>query len=285
MLNFNLRQQYLLNLTRINFNNIKCLFLLGINVRMESPLFFIKLNKNKKKFLIFYIGPSLKVDKFVQHVGINLSTFLQILKGKHYLSIYINNLNLNDTSLLYFVFGSSILQREDCLDIFNSLEYFKKITNNSTAIFYGSLPLYIGRTTAAELGALPGISYYNNNNTLLLKNNNLFKNKLNYYFFLGNCEDYKYLNIYLNNYLNNLSIFIGANTDSNNIFNFLLPASNFLEKATTYINVEGSIRNSNVIENNSKTEKDWLIVSSLFNKLDFESKKYFTYKKNSVFDS
>lgn len=47
--NLDFRQNYLLNLNKIDFNNINVFILLGINLRLEAPLFNIKIRKLKKK--------------------------------------------------------------------------------------------------------------------------------------------------------------------------------------------------------------------------------------------
>jgi NADH dehydrogenase/NADH:ubiquinone oxidoreductase subunit G len=214
---------------------------LGLNLRLEAPLLNVKLRKlkKKKKILIFSFSNTANLLYYVKHVSISSKNFIKFLEGKHYLS----NFLVNNKSKSYFLLGSSLLRRSDAQAYIYSLEYF--INNQFPNASFGIIQNYIGRVTSAEIGLVPGISYYNNNNSLQFNNfNNLFKKPINNLFIFA-ADDYKKLNLHK---YNSFNIFIGPQTENyiDNV-HMVLPSTNHFEKTTSYLNIEGISRFSQTV--------------------------------------
>lgn len=276
--NVDFRQNYILNLTNLDWENLKVLILIGINIRLESPLLFIKINKYRKNLTIFYFGSSLKVDKFVQHLGLGFSNLIKFFEGKHYLSNFLlNTLKFDSKYFAHFLIGNNILKRADFGNFLNSLEFFKSFSNLN--LDYGVVLPFVGRISGSELGILPlnNSKFFINN--LKNKNNTYEKfSKLNlslyYNLFLNSFDDYEnFLSTKLNNFF---SVYIGSHLDDkyDTYFNVVLPSLSFLEKASSYVNINGLIRYSNIVSSNLYGLSDNVILSMLFKNF-FKCDEYF----------
>lgn len=281
-LNLDFRQNYLLNLNKIDFNNINLFILLGVNLRFDAPLFNIKIRKliKKKKILIISFSNTINLLYYVKHVTINIKNFLKFLEGKHYLTNYIvNNLqkDYSDLSSFFFI-GSSILRRNDSSSIIDAVTNYISFFNKKSS--YGVIQTNIGRITTSELGLSKGISNYNNNQSLQNdKARYLFKNPIKYSILFA-CDDYKEWNL-LKNKENVFNIYIGSQSfDFTNFMHIVLPATHHFEKTSYYLNLEGSVRKGEEILNLlEQTQYDWRITFLLYLKIikSFNYLKYFTF--------
>lgn len=277
------RKNYLLNIAESSWDKIRILILIGIDLRIESPLLFIKVNKHRKNITVFYFGSSLKVDKFVQHVGLGLSSLCSFFEGKHYLSNYVFNALKNYNTKgncsqsipgLYCLIGYNMVKRKDFPDLLNSWDYFISFMstldhnhryNFKARIDYGVVLPFIGRITGSELGIVPSFS----SNSILLKKSQCAKNltaPLNYNLFLNSFDDYEEkINKYPYNFF---SIFIGSHLNDNFLpfFNIVLPSLSFLEKSGIYLNLQGLPRFSKIVTSNIYGLSDWVIISLLYKK-------------------
>lgn len=275
--NVDFRQYYITNWNRIDFNNTDIFIFLGLNLRLEAPLLNVKLRKlkKKKKILIFSFSNTANLLYYVKHVSISSKNFIKFLEGKHYLS----NFLVNNKSKSYFLLGSSLLRRSDAQAYIYSLEYF--INNQFPNASFGIIQNYIGRVTSAEIGLVPGISYYNNNNSLQFNNfNNLFKKPINNLFIFA-ADDYKKLNLHK---YNSFNIFIGPQTENyiDNV-HMVLPSTNHFEKTTSYLNIEGISRFSQtVIKLLENVQEDWRITFLIFLKI-CKSENLIKYFDNNFF--
>ena len=228
---------YLLNLTLENLEKINLIFLIGCNLRLEAPLVLTRIRKSflnyENDFKIFSLGLAINnFTFFIKNIGNSIKTFKLFLEGKLEFinSIFVSNLNfffinLNIYKKPIFFFGTSILIRLDSLFLIKSLLY---IYSNLTFLnnFFENINFI-----STNLGLLSGFEF------------NLFKNKLNFYskykfLFLINADikDFciDYFIIYQGFFVNSSYIYFKAN--------LLLPSLVYLEKNSTYINLEGRYR-------------------------------------------
>jgi NADH-quinone oxidoreductase subunit G len=274
--NVDFRQYYITNWNKIDFNNIEVFVFVGLNLRLEAPLLNIKLRKLKKtkNISIFSFTNSVNLLYYVKHIGTSVKSFVRFLEGRHYFS----NFLINNNSNTFFLLGSSILRRKDAASFIYGLEYFKN--NLYSNISFGIVQNYIGRITGAEIGLIPGSSYYQNNNKSLQKKitNSFFQEAIKFLFIFSG-DDYKKLN--LNNF-NSFNVFVGP--QSENLINdvdMVLPSTNHLEKSTSYLNVEGVARFSEiVIKLLEHAHDDWRVTFLLFLKLS-KSENLIKYLDNS----
>lgn len=258
-----------------HFQECDVLFLLGVNLRLESPFYNLRLKKKKKLLLVTCGFCGLySMHKNVQHfnLGLTLKKFFQFLEGKSIL----NNIILQNNSLKNFLFlaGSAVLQRSDCSNLINGVNFFiKKFSLNG---YFNIIQPNIGRITCNFLNIIPGHTYLLNNNSLSLKKwKNIFKNSLKITYNLSADDYYKLYNKF---FFNNFHILIG-HTYSNNFANIalLLPTTTFFEKETFYLNIEGVLRQSKIISApnaNTNVLVDWQIFFLLLKKnyLEFKTR-------------
>ena len=228
---------YLLNITLEALENVNFIFLIGCNLRLEAPLILTRIRKSylnyENDFKIFSLGLAVNnLNFYVKNLGNSIKVFKLFLEGKleHINTLFINNLNwffinINIHKKPIFFFGTSILIRYDSLFLIKSILYifsFISFLNN----FFENINFI-----STNLGLLSGYEF------------NLFKNKLNSYFknkflYLINADikDYEldYFIIYQGYFINSSFIYFKAN--------LLLPALVYLEKNSTYINLEGRYR-------------------------------------------
>jgi hypothetical protein len=229
---------------------------LGLNLRLEAPIYNIKIRKLKKKKKLLIISFSNTVNLFynIKHVSISINLFLKFIEGKHFLSNYL--INNNNNMFTYILSGSSLLRRNDSKNLLSIIEYYLKNFNKNCS--FGIIQTYLGRITSNECGLLPGKSYFNDkslygNNIL---NKSLFKAPVNcLYTFAG--DDYVKLisSITLNNAFN---IYVGSQGfNLVDKMHMILPSNYYFEKQTSYLNLEGVVRNSKIVLNlfeNAKNE-------------------------------
>ena len=285
-INMDLRRNYLSTFNQFdyntNLNNINLLVLVGLNLRFEAPLLNIKIRKLKKnkKFLIISFSNTANLLYYVKQVSITTKQFIKFIEGKHYLSNYlINNLKLNikfDNAFSFFLLGSSLLRRSDSFAFLNILENYSAYYNKQIKI--GVIQTMIGRTTAAEIGLVPGVSYYTNNKSLIRQdaNSNFFKNPLNYLFIFAG-DDFSYLYKKIKK-LNSFNIYIGAQGhELVDNMHLILPTPYYFEKEAMYLNLEGVIRYSQaILKLIEQAQVDWRITFLLILKL-IKLDNYFKY--------
>lgn len=158
--------------------------------------------------------------------------------------------------------GNSILVRNDSNFIISSLYFFINKIFNIKNINWKPLaivPLYLGRISAFELGFLPGV-----NSLFTFSKSNLLS-----LFYLCGVDSYNNINdnafiIYQGSLKTNTSLFNKAN--------LIFPVSTYVERSSTYLNLEGRIRfTKKVITPFKFVFSDFDIVRALF----FVRKRFF----------
>lgn len=275
--NVDFRQYYITNWNKMDFENTEVFVFVGLNLRLEAPLLNIKLRKliKKKKILIFSFMSNANLLYYVKHVSTNIKHFIKFLEGKHHLSNYL----INNKSNTFFLLGSSILRRKDASAFIYGLEYLKN--NLLSNCSFGVIQTNIGRISGAELGLVPGVTYYQNNKSLKKKNINTFFQEALKILFIFSGDDYKNLNL---NILNSFNIFVGPQSEHLiNDIEMILPSTTYLEKSTSYLNVEGAARFSEIVINLlNNIQNDWRITFLLFLKLS-KSLNSLKYLNNTEF--
>jgi NADH dehydrogenase/NADH:ubiquinone oxidoreductase subunit G len=267
-LNYNIdfKFMYLLNVTLETLEIINLIFLIGCNLRLEAPLILTRIRKSflncENDFKIFSLGLAINNFNFyVKNIGNSIKSFKLFLEGKlEYINtIFINNLNwyfinININKIPIFFFGTSILIRYDSLFLIKSILYIFSLLSFLNNLFENI------NFISTNLGLLSGFEF------------NLFKNKLNLfsknkflYLINADIKDYSsdYFIIYQGFFINSCFIYFKAN--------ILLPALVYLEKNSTYINLEGRYRLS------KKT-----ISASSFIYADFEIIQCINLLKNKI---
>lgn len=140
------------------------------------------------------------------------------------------NFNYSYFSKPLVLIGNSVLSRFDSNSIMTSLYYFtKKIFNLSYSSWkpLSIISLYLGRISSFEIGFLPGVA----------SNLNNYKNKALYYF----CGVDTYSNLNVDSFI----VYQGSLKINTNLFNkanLIFPVSTYVERNSSYMNLEGRIR-------------------------------------------
>jgi hypothetical protein len=228
--NNDFRQNYLLKFRKVNLLTTSLLLLIGLNLRIVSPLYNIRLKKLylKKKLLIIYFGSTANLTYKFQHLGLGTKSLLKFNEGNNYFC----NLFLRSINPICLI-SSNILKNNK--SIINFLINIKK--NYKNDFLYGVVNKYIGYITANEVNS----SVIDSKNFLI---NNLYKNYYN-----KNSEFIYLLNSYMKFQNNkNFTIFQGSHFDFlNKNINILLPGLISLEKSSNYLNLEGINRPTKAI--------------------------------------
>jgi hypothetical protein len=109
--------------------------LIGINLRLESPLYNVRLKRlvDKKNLVVVVLSNSLNLGYSFKHVSLNPVVLFNILEGKHSLCSlllkYKNTLIIN---------GASILIRNDSFALLN---LFNNLVKYVSTVRIGVLPL------------------------------------------------------------------------------------------------------------------------------------------------
>lgn len=242
---FDFRYSYLMNITIQKISIINNLVLIGTNPRLELPLLNSFLRKNylnNSKFKAYSIGFALDFLSFpVINLGSSIKYFFSFLMGivlvsryfllnTFYNSYFFNSLNL--LNLTFFI-GNAAFSRSDSDSILNSIFYFSfklgLLIKNINII-----SRHLGRLTHFELGL-------SSNNINL---NSIYKKKNSFIFLLGVDN----VNKILNKKNKNFQIFQGFFYILNFFkdINLVLPTSIYSEKVSSYINLEGRLRITNI---------------------------------------
>lgn len=259
-LNTDLRENYLINFHKLELNNSDLLILINLNLRLESPLYNIKIRKlvKKRKIIIISFSQIINLTYYFFHISSNTLSLKKFFEGTNYFC----NLFLSFKNP-FFILGSNILQRSD--NIIKNLFYFREFIKKPFK--FGVLQTNITNITGSELGISPNLNYFNDK-TLNYKN--IYLNSLNLNFLFNNNN----LNEKFNNN-NNILVYLGSHnnlTKKITKISFYLPTNFYLEKNNFFLNLEGTSRFLNKIlsTNNNYSIDDWRILLTLFYKYNNE---------------
>lgn len=219
-----------------NLNNFNSIFLFNTNLRLENPLFNLRLKKlvDKNLIKVFSFGSSFGYNFFVYNQGNSLKNFLNFIEGKSVLNNYFMKSNKN-----LFIFNWSFFNKiKNNFDFFflknNNLSFLKNIefsvlSNDSTSLLLYDFNL------VNSINSFDDISFKN------LKKNSSKKNLL----YLLNVENFNFFfknfDLLKDNYVVFQSIY-NANDSLKRKIHFFLPSTHFVEKNATYINFFGLIQ-------------------------------------------
>lgn len=244
IINSDFRYSYLLNITVNSINSISTLILLGLNPRLELPLLNSMIRKNylnDLNFKVYSIGVS---TDYITYPVINIGSSIKYL----YKFFMCNTLSIkyllhdNYYNIYYFCsfillhfhlfVGNSVLIRDDNNEILDCIiSFFMEfdIPIKNFNVIYRNL----GKLSFLEVGISPSIN---------LKNYS--KSKICSFNYLLGIDNFNFMSK-LNN---NFNIFQGFyNTiELFKYISLILPTSIYIEKNSSYINLEGRYRYTNV---------------------------------------
>jgi len=256
---------FLLNNTLKNLNNINDLFIIGANIRLESPLLnsvYRKNYLNNLNFKVYSIGLGLNYLNYkIINLGSSLISFNKYILGllivnKYFLFNDYYNLSFFSKNNIFtknILIGSSSLIRNDSNTIINSIWNFIKFYKISIKNI-NILSRNLGRISAHEFNILYNIKSIPNTAKI---------NKINYFnLFIGidnlkinNKKSYKNINIFLGSFfIINFFEFI----------NLIFSSSIYVEDIFSYLNLEGRFRYTNKVITPAKyIYSDYKIINSL----------------------
>lgn len=244
--NNDFRSNYLLKFRKINLLNSDLCILVGLNLRVESPLYNIRLRKLylKKKILIVSFGSTVNLTYNFQHLGLSSKSLLKFIEGNHFFC----NLFLRSKNPIGLI-GSNNAEYVSISNLFTNI---KKLYKNDFK--FGVVNKHIGTITASEINM-----DYANDNSKILNNNSL-----NDYFKKTIFFDYL-LNCYKNNHSNhNFKLFQGSHNSNNANLNVSLPGLVSLEKSSHFVSLEGISRKTDAILPLEKNMRiDWQIIFAI----------------------
>lgn len=253
-INSDFRENFSFNNTYYKVDQADLVILVGLNPRIESPVFNIRLRRlySQKKKFIFSLGFGINLSYYSSLSGLNMNNIINLFEGRSLLS---NLVSKSKQPLI--IFGESFIRRLDS----NSLELFRFIMNNLMNsrkfnftknwniinLFYN----YTGLLNARELGITSSYNKFINNRNL------------------DNLELVYALNV--RNFDSRLigektfSIFQGHHGDKSvSNFNVILPGSSNFEKNGIYMNSENKFFKSRYIINPPfESREDWKIFTAL----------------------
>ena len=239
LINEDFDSNYIFNLS--DFNKVKNIFLINLNLRFENPILNAKI---RKKFLwendisIFYLGSNYNLTYKYVSLGITSKLFLKALEGRNSLLNFLKRKNNNINNLLIYSNElKNTYKSSNFRSFFNLLRNFNKFFSVtylcSSASSMGALDLSIDSNNFISK------SKYNFNK----KFNGKFKNNLYYYlgcnnFLLG---DFSYLKKMI---VHNISIYQHSHVDFYyNFVDFFLPSYSYAESNNnSYINCFGILK-------------------------------------------
>jgi NADH-quinone oxidoreductase chain G len=237
-----------------NLDLIDFLLTVNINLRLESPLLNLKIKRlsQKSNLIICSVGHVTSLNFQCFSLGNNLSSFINILKGRN---IICKNLVKSKHPMV--LIGEDFFYNKAGFEIFNHFyNSFKQIFN------YKNAPKFIFQIMPSSVGLLHSLAANTNRQ---FKNISKFQKK----------RSHGYLCLLLNtdsiqenfNFLQkDFIVYMGHNGDvSLNNVDLILPVVNYLEKKSTYINMEGRVQTTQyLMEPPTLAAEEWMIFASLF---------------------
>ena len=248
-----LRKNYLLKFNKSILLKSDIIVLVGLNLRLESPLYNVRLKKLnlKKNSLIVSFGSSINLNYSIKNLGLGTKSFLKFIEGKHYFC----NLFLRSNSPTILL-GGNINERSDSHSILNLLSYLKNNYKNN--LNYGIINKDIGKITSSEINSsLFEVNEYKEHNII----NNIYNSTINFKYLLNK---YNYSNLNKNEFI----VFQGHHWEpSLGNSDILLPSMVSLEKDSNFISLEGYNRKVNaVLPTEKNIKEDWKIILAIFSK-------------------
>lgn len=257
---------------------------LGMNLRLESPILNIKFRKNLFNDELIYcnIGSNFNDNLNTLSLGLNIKNLLVLLKGKSKFNINLMKLIKKSSfdSNFMFLVGNNLFYQKDNLSIykylskcvqnlkkFKNLKYYKskkyivgalnkklnkKFDLNVNIQFMNLFSILYEDIVLKRVHDIVNISKVDL--LYILNGNYFFKKKMNQFVvFQGHHIDIKLLDV-----------------------DVVFPNTNFLEKASKFLNIEGKyLKTNKVVSKPYLTRNDWTILNALYlYSLNFINKVY-----------
>ncbi len=213
---------------------VETILLIGVNLRLENPILNAILRKQillRPNLKIFVLGSIVTYNYYVKQLGVSGKLLNEILKGKHKLSVLMEQ--CNDILLL---FGSEFFLRSDA-DYFFNLALQLRNKKLQVMRFVSNVGLLGG----LELGSF-SFDYLN----YLRKN----KNSNNDF-----CLKYNILTFNNNFFLNSTDILIYQSSNFSDLAlaaDLIIPEAVFIEKETMYLTFNNLVKSTTKIYNPPK---------------------------------
>lgn len=258
--NIDYRSNYLFNKNLINIQNADCILLVGINLRLESPILNIKIRKSYlNNCPIYSLGFNSILNYYTKQLGTNMSVLINILEGRHW---FCKKLVQSKNPII--LIGSSLLLRHNFQMDLNVLnfkinKYSDYVLKQNTIVNY----IYnnLSQINAYELGCIPGTH-----------SQSIQYNPYTFIYLLG--ADSLYNIIHKTKH--NLIVYQGHHGDTGiYLADVILPSSAYFEKNGLYITIDGRICEVNSIFGTIGLSKsDWKIIQGLNELFDLNLSYY-----------
>lgn len=236
------RYTYLFNRGYAGLANNDLFFIIGCNLKKELPLLLIKLRKEKRKkdisVIVFASIENYNLNEF--NFGYKTENLLKFLEGKHYICSLFKR---KKTPIIFL--GNSILNSINVNGFIYLISKLKNLINN----FFNGL-------CCIEQGA--GI----NNLYELGINNKLYTKKITKYDIYLNINNFKTI---FSNYTKMNILLSSHGLDNLYDYNIILPITTNIEKNGFYINGEGRLQESKLVQvPNIKSKEDWKALLEVY---------------------
>jgi NADH dehydrogenase/NADH:ubiquinone oxidoreductase subunit G len=249
-LNNDFRRNYIFNFKLDDLVKFKNFFLVGVNLRLESPLLNIRLKfiSDKINSKIFSIGSVFNNNYFMYNFSNNISELIKIFEGKSILNNIIATVKEN-----LFLFGESFLNLFKNNFLFlNFFNYYR------TNFHYSFLNNNVLNILSNDINLEYNVNNFSDKTYSLLRYNDEIVYSLNI--------DSFFFNKNKNNKL--FYIFQGHHILKNNNmkkFDVLLPTTTFFEKSNNFLNFFGLVQKSKfILFPNKNARTDFRILYIVF---------------------
>jgi NADH-quinone oxidoreductase chain G len=283
------------NLTLNSLENTDCCLLIDTNPKIEASLLNLKLQQQliKKNGHLYNVGVTQTLLNYpIYNIGSNFNQWIKFLEGKHKICQ-----NFKKAKFPIIFYGSSILERIDTSNFFNTLQKF-----NSTLKIFDQTSIGLLNSESNQVGAFNlGISSFNSDSVTSFNSIdhfyfieprkeflNYFNNLLiynieqrytyhieeclshcdfsNYYYLIKNPVDYfkdPTLVVYQSSHFPYIDFF----TELKSLVGYLIPLKTFIEQEGTYFNLSNEQQKISKVFNsklyNLQNKENWQISCML----------------------
>jgi NADH-quinone oxidoreductase chain G len=237
-----------------HFDLIDFILAVNINLRLESPLLNLKIKRlhQKTNLIVCSVGYLTNLSFECFNLGNDLSSFINILKGRN---VICKNIIKSKHSML--LFGEKFFYNKLGFEIFNHFyNLFKQIFN------YKNAPKFFFQVMPFSVGLLHSLASSVNRS---LKNISSFQKRTVHHYLcllLSTDDIQENFNFLQKDFI----VYVGHNGDASlNNADLILPVVNYLEKKSTYINMEGKIQTTQyLMDPPTLAAEEWMLFVSLF---------------------